>query len=142
MDDSNAAMIQLMAESLLDEEGEIGKSEVVLESESDIEETIETPITFTDENGDVVQIGSFDEALKLIVEGRVPNFVEDELVSNIAEFGNADGTEKVIIDEVITDPSSTAVTIPTESATDAGSTSSDKLVLGKKPELADCEDDC
>ena len=142
MDDSNAAMIQLMAESLLDEEGEIGKSEVVLESESDIKETIETPITFTDENGDVVQIGSFDEALKLIVEGRVPNFVEDELVSNIAEFGNADGTEKVIIDEVITDPSSTAVTIPTESATDAGSTSSDKLVLGKKPELADCEDDC
>ncbi len=138
MDDSSAAMIQLMADSLIDENGE--KSDITKDSEFDALETLENPIEFTDEEGNTVSVSSFDEALKLVIEGKVPSFIDDEVVTNIAEFGNVDGTEKVIVDEIIIEPTSTCTTCVSETATDA--TSSDRLVLGKKPELSDCEDDC
>ena len=142
LDDTSAAMIQLMNESLVDEDGK--KTAVASDSEFDAMETLENPIIFTDEDGNETPVSSFDEALKLVVEGKVPSFVDDDVVSNIAEFGNIDGTEKIIVDEVITEPTTTGVSTcdVCVSGTESDSTSSDRLVLGKKPELSDCEDDC
>ena len=89
-----------MAESLIDENNK--KSDVVGDSEFDALETLEEPITFTDEDGNEMSISSFEEALKLVIEGKVPSFVDDPLVTNLAEFGNTDGTTKVIEDDMNT----------------------------------------
>ena len=141
LDDTSAAMLQLMSESLLDEEGEIKKSGVTLDSEFDAMETLENPIEFTDEEGNTISVSSFDEALKLVVEGKVPSFIDDEIVTNIAEFGNVDGTEKVIVDEVIAETVSTKGTKGEITKGTKGETTI-KGTKGAKPELSDCEDDC
>ena len=136
--------MKLMNESLVDEDGK--KTAVASDSEFDAMETLENPIIFTDEDGNEIPVSSFDEALKLVVEGKVPSFVDDDVVSNIAEFGNIDGTEKIIVDEVITEIVSTKGT-KGETTTSTTSTkgtviSGTKGTKGAKPELADCEDDC
>jgi len=135
VDDANAAMLQLMAESLIDDNNE--KTEVVSDSEFDAIESLEEPITFTDEDGNTSTVSSFEEALKMVVEGKVPTFVDDPLVTNLAEFGNTDGTVKDTEDEIIT----TASTLSSTGASSTSATSSTSA-SGAKPKLADCEDDC
>tara|TARA_Y100000310_G_scaffold328202_1_gene395927 strand:+ start:9896 stop:11848 length:1953 start_codon:yes stop_codon:yes gene_type:complete len=151
LDDSSAAMMELMRSSLIDDDNK--KSMVAEDSEFDALETLENPITFTDEDGNTSTVSSFEEALKLVVEGKVPSFVEDENVSNIAEFGNVDGTKKSVVDELITGETCVTSTCVTGDATTcvaccvvstiSDSVSSDRLQLGAKPELSDCDDeDC
>jgi hypothetical protein len=142
LDDSSAAMMELMRSSLIDDDNK--KSMVAEDSEFDALETLENPITFTDEDGNTSTVSSFEEALKLVVEGKVPSFVEDENVSNIAEFGNTDGTKKSVVDELI-DVATTCVTADGVAccvvSTISDSVSSDRLQIGAKPELSDCCDD-
>ena len=126
LDDASAAMMQMMRDSLLTDDN--AKSIVMQDSEFDMLDVLENPLSFTDKDGNISTVSSFEEAVKMIVDGKVPDFVDDDIVTNIAEFGNVDGTQKVNDDPIVERGMKGMVGM--------------KGTKGATPKLSDCEDDC